>query len=113
WTTYSAQRNGKTEMFVRWKYVNQGKEQQISTYGSASLTPALGTTSMGNICAAWQVWTDQGGGIAVTHTDSANDGRNGWDHKFGSPKGAAKRRNFWHPVLAASPNGDVALAHDG
>jgi hypothetical protein len=109
WTVYSAQRDGKTQMYAMPKGKKLGPEQLISTWGASNVTPALCTTGAGNLCAAWQAWTDEGAFTPVSHTDLMGDGRDGWDHKFGKKN----VRNYWHPALAAAPNGDVALANDG
>ena len=108
WVVFSANRKGNFDLYAR-KINAKGKlepEERVTTAAGADLTPAMTTDSDGNVWVAAQSWDDNGqAGIEVYRCTFA-----GWGHvaRLAGKQG----ENCWHPTIAASKNGQVAVAYD-
>jgi hypothetical protein len=108
WIVYSAHRQGNFDLYAR-KLDADGKlgaEERITTNAGADLTPVMATDAQGDLWLAAQSWDDKGqAGIYVARCPNG-----GWT-PVARIAGAAGE-NAWHPAIAASPNGTVAVAYD-
>ncbi len=108
WVVYSAHRDGNFDLYAR-KIDAQGKlhgEKRLTTNPGADMTPVMTTDALGNPWLACQSWNEKGqAGIEVFHLAQGK-----WERqqRIQGDEG----ENCWHPALAASPAGDVAVAYD-
>jgi hypothetical protein len=109
WVVYSAHRQEKFALYAR-KIDAQRKlsgEQLVTDKPAAALTPVVTTDSHGDLWLAYQSWSDQGRAII----DVCFCGQ---DMKIRSVHAAAGDAfgNCWHPAIAASSRGEIAVAYD-
>lgn len=108
WVVYSAQRKNQFNLYAR-KLDAKGlvaAEKRVTTLGSPELTPALATDANGNLWLATQSWDKVGGaGIDIYYCDADLKVKES-EHVLGIDG------NCWHPAIAVSPTGQVAVVYD-
>lgn len=108
WVAYSAHRDGGFDIYTRRRDAagKLGDELRVTRTPGPDLTPALCTDAAGKVWLAWQAWDDKGqAGITVAAWTGG-----AWEER-GSFR-TADGGNCWHPVLAAAPDGRVAVGYD-
>ena len=111
WVVYSAGRQGNYDLYARRvsnaQNIKMGKEERLTTGAGPDLTPVMCTDASGNVFLAWQSWDEKG--QASIGVMSLRQGKWSEPQFFQGPNGNG---NCWSPAIAASPNGEVALAFD-
>lgn len=112
---YSANRNGRHDLFVRPIRKEVGKEQKL-TGGSrdeklAYLSPVTCTGQSGDIQLASQCWFKEGGG-GVFHLNGLSLQENGWSARFEGSSGVGGGSQ-WNVAIAAGPEDRWQVACDG
>jgi hypothetical protein len=109
---YSGQRDGKFQLFTRsiertGDSLKLGTEERLTRGPGPTLTPAMCTDQAGNVHLAAQQWNEQGAARIVLFQNT-----NGNWSAAPTLDAPAKGNNRWYPALAASPDGNVAVAYD-
>ncbi|MBI2805747.1 MAG: hypothetical protein HYX68_12275 [Planctomycetes bacterium] len=108
WVVYSAHRNANFDLYTR-KIGANGKlagEQRLTKNPGPDLTPAMTTDAQGNLWLAFQTWNAQGEAGIDIYCCSQDMQVKETEHILGI------NGNCWHPVIAASPRGEMAVAYD-
>jgi hypothetical protein len=112
---YSANRNGRYDLYVRPISKEVGKEQKLTGVGRddrlAYLSPVTCTTQSGEISLACQFWAKEGHG-GVFHMNALSLQENGWNARFEGSSGIAGGSQ-WYVSLAAGPEDRWQVACDG
>jgi hypothetical protein len=108
WVVYSALRNGAHGIYARPLEARGrfGSEQQLHQDAGSHLSPKMCTDANGTPWLAWQSWNEKG----ETFLNKAyfSDGR--WNHWTRLVWNAGN--TMWHPTIAASSSGQVAIAYE-
>lgn len=108
WLVYSAHRQDRFHLYAR-KLDARGlssAEKRVTTSKNSELTPVITTDAQGNLWLAAQTWDDGGGaGIDIYFCDADMKVKES-EHVIGI------NGNCWHPAIAASPTGQVAVVYD-
>jgi hypothetical protein len=112
WVVYSANRQGAYNLYARPLNGKDappklGPEQRLTQFATPSLSPVLCTDQAGNLHLACQHWSEDGTARIEHH-----ECREGAWTKAGDIIGPPKGGNRWYPALAASADGQVAVAYD-
>ena len=111
WVVYNGHGKNGFDLYARsvsGQSGKVGKEVQLTTNPGSDITPAACVDTDGTIWVACQSWMESG--QATISVRKCINGK--WSDV---PLGKLLKRNggnHWHPVLAAGPNGRVALAYD-
>jgi hypothetical protein len=108
WVVYSAHRDKHFALYARKidKEGNVSAEKRLAKNTDRELTPAMTTDSQGNLWVACQSWNDQGEAGIDIHYCSQDLQVKETEHILGV------EGNCWHPAIAASPSGHVAVVYD-
>jgi hypothetical protein len=108
WVAYSAHRDGSFNIYARKRDAkgNLFTEQRLTTNSGPELTPVMCTDAAGDPWLAFQRWDEKGlAGLELMQCDQGS-----W-----TPRARIRGKdgqNCWHPSLAASPDGRMALVYD-
>ena len=110
WVVYSAHRQGETALYARSLHGKTdaptlGAEERLTQ--APSLTPALCTAQNGDLLLACQTWDELGASHIALWTCHERKWVQG---PRLPPTGAGE--NCWHPAVAASADGKLAVAYD-
>jgi hypothetical protein len=112
---YSANRNGRHDIFARPIREKPGKEQKLTgglrDEAAAYLSPVLCTGQSGDIHCACQSWSKRGEG-GVFHLNGVSLQENGWSAQFSGSSGLAGGAE-WNVAIASGPNDEWRIACDG
>jgi hypothetical protein len=112
---YSANRNGRFDLYARPIGKTIGKEQKLTggprDEAAAYLSPVLCTGQSGDIHLASQYWSKEGWG-GVFHMNRLLLQENGWTAGSEGSSGGASGAE-WNIALAAGPNDEWRIACDG
>jgi hypothetical protein len=112
WVVYSAQRQGKCCLYARsiqgkGDTLTLGADQQLTFTRGPALTPALCTAQDGRVLLAYQSWNAGGPSQIALWTCHAGKWSPG-----PAPAPGGEGENCWHPAVAASADGKMAVAYD-
>ena len=112
WVAYSANREGNYDIYLKSLRSSDaaprpGKEHRLTTNPGPDLNPVMCTDQAGHVWLAYQSWdSSRGAQIVVCQ---CKEGEWGPDRPI-TLKHAGE--NLWYPVLAAGPDGKIAVAYD-
>ncbi len=112
---YSANRNGRYDLYARAVHPQLGKEQSLTGNGrddsSGYLAPVACTNQSGEIMLAAQVWYKAGYG-GVFHMNKLELQENGWTSGMSGSSGGGGGA-MWNVALATGPDDVWRMACDG
>ncbi len=130
WVAYSANRNGRYDVFIRpispklsaeakgQPSPRVGPEEKLTDAGDPSrlftvlnLSPVMTTSAEGKLFLAHQTW-QHAGSVASAIREHGQWKRHGVSGAGNDLRAGGGHANLWNPTLAAGPNGEVVQAHD-
>lgn len=110
WVTWSMQVNGKWDIYGRfYDGVKWSKQDQIThSEATKNVYHQMVADSKGNVWLVWQRTADSYSQIYAKYFNGRQ-----WSVDEQLSTGKSKAGNNWWPVIAAGPNGSLAVAWDG